>query len=534
MTTKKDVSKKAVVYARYSSHNQQEQSIEGQIAMAKQYAAQKGYTIIHEYCDRAKTGTNDNREEFQRMLRDCAKHQFSIIIVWKVDRFGRNREEITFNKYKAKKHGVHVEYVAENIGQGPEGVILESVLEGMAEYYSLQLSQNVRRGLMESAKKHHVISGQITLGYRIGADKSYELDPVTAPIAKKIFEMYADGSTEFEIISYLNSQGLRTPRGVAWNRSSLKKMLHNERYIGTYIFKDVIHDEDAIPAIVDKETFRRVQERLKINRRMPSHRWSHSDYLLTGKLRCGLCGSTMVGKSGSSHTGEKHCYYCCLTRLNDKSCSKGNIRQDTLEDLVLKETHHILDNQELLEYIADKTWELYQKEDEDTAEADAMKAELDSAEKGLTNLMKAAEAGMPYDLIQSRVAELTAQRDQLKRALAERELSKGPVLTRDHILFFLEKFRDGDVRDANCQKRLIETFVNSVFLYEDRVVIAYNYSGENNTVTIEDIKKSTTVNPSGFACGRESRGTQPTDEPAHVFFIPNRTAFLISLWLQDR
>ena len=125
-TTENRAENMAVVYARYSSHNQQEQSIEGQLAAAKRYAESKGYTIIKEYCDRAKTGTNDNREAFQKMLSDCAKHKFSIIIVWKVDRFGRNREEITFNKYRAKKHGVRVEYVAENISQGPEGVILES------------------------------------------------------------------------------------------------------------------------------------------------------------------------------------------------------------------------------------------------------------------------------------------------------------------------------------------------------------------------------------------------------------------------
>ena len=128
MTGKKE-NELAVVYARFSSSKQQETSIEGQLAAAHKYAETKGYTIIREYCDRAKTGTNDNREEFQRMLSDTAKHQFTVIIVWKVDRFGRNREEITFNKYRAKKNGVRVEYVAENVVEGPEGVILESVLE---------------------------------------------------------------------------------------------------------------------------------------------------------------------------------------------------------------------------------------------------------------------------------------------------------------------------------------------------------------------------------------------------------------------
>lgn len=157
--------KNAVVYARYSSHSQNEQSIDGQLAAARAYAEARGYTIIHEYIDRAMTGRNDNRDEFQQMLSDCAKKQFQVIIVWKVDRFGRNREEITFNKYRAKKHGVRVEYVAENLPDSPEGVILESVLEGMAEYYSLQLSQNIRRGYRENAKRCKYAGGRIPLGY---------------------------------------------------------------------------------------------------------------------------------------------------------------------------------------------------------------------------------------------------------------------------------------------------------------------------------------------------------------------------------
>ena len=174
---------RAVVYARYSSHRQGEQSIEGQLAAAKTYADARGYTIVHEYVDRAMTGRNDNRDEFQQMLSDCSKKQFTVIIVWKVDRFGRNREEITFNKYRAKKHGVRVEYVAENMGEGPESVILESVLEGMAEYYSLQLSQNVKRGYRENAKKCKFAGGRVPLGYKLDSDKRSSSTPIPHPLS---------------------------------------------------------------------------------------------------------------------------------------------------------------------------------------------------------------------------------------------------------------------------------------------------------------------------------------------------------------
>ena len=507
----------AVVYARFSSTRQHETSIEGQLAAAQKYAEKKGYTIIREYCDRAKTGTNDNREAFQRMLQDCAKHQFTVIIVWKVDRFGRNREEITFNKYRVKKNGVRVEYVAENVVEGPEGVILESVLEGMAEYYSLQLSQNVKRGLLEAAKKHHAPGGRaIAFGYRAASDKTYEIDPVTGPVAKKIFDMYAAGNTEFEIIRYLNKEGYHTKRGTAFNRSSLKKMLHNELYIGTYIYKDVIRDEDTVPAIVDKDTFRKVQEMLKTNKRMPSHKWSYSNYLLTGKLFCGKCGSAMIGKSGTSRSGNKHCYYGCWNRHNGKGCDKQNVRQDYIESLVLTKIHEILHNPEIFQLIIDKTWEFYLKQDTDQTELQSMQMELSNVEKGITNLVKSVENGMPFDLIKARLDELNGQKAALKKSLADRELAKGIKLNKERIEFFLEQMRDMDTDNLNARKRLIDTFVNAIFLYDDHYLITLNFSGDDNTIRIDDIEKATTDGTSEvFDCSRSSvhEGIRTSDLP---------------------
>ena len=246
----------AVVYARYSSHRQGEQSIEGQLAEAYKYAAAHGLTIIKEYCDRAMTGRNDNREQFQEMLKDTAKKQFDTIILWKIDRFGRNREEIAFNKYRCKKNGVKVVYVAESIPDSPEGVILESVLEGMAEYYSLQLSQNILRGQRASAEKCQSTGGNRPLGYKTDpATKKFVIDPETAPTVRLIFDMYAKGSTVTEIVTELNNRGLRTLRGGKFTKNSLHSMLKNEKYIGIYTYKDDLRIEGGVPAIIDVETF---------------------------------------------------------------------------------------------------------------------------------------------------------------------------------------------------------------------------------------------------------------------------------------
>lgn len=500
--TKNNAENMAVIYARYSSHNQQEQSIEGQLAAAHRYADAKGYTVIAEYCDRAKTGTNDNREAFQKMLSDCAKHKFSVIIVWKVDRFGRNREEITFNKYRAKKHGVRVEYVAENIVQGPEGVILESVLEGMAEYFSLQLSQNVRRGFLESAKKHQVICGRVPLGYRIGEDKTYTLDPVTAPVVREIFSRYAAGESMADITRWLNGQGYRTSQGKPFTKNSLVTVLKNEKYIGIYTYKDVIRDENAVPVIVDRDTFDRVQTMLKKNRRMPSHSWSYSDYILTDKLVCGECGQLMVGKSGNSHTGAKYAYYACKGHLRG-SCGKRPIRQDLIEDMILEEAHRIIQDDGIMDFIIDKTWEYYQRQDESEEAVRALRNQLEGVEKGISNLVRSIEAGLMNDAIISRMNDLEDQKKALTKAIGEKELEQGMKLTRDHIRFFLEQFRDLNIEDRGCQRRLVDTFVHSVTLYDDRYVIAFNYSD----------KEKTPLESAGFDRDGQSRAMQTTCEP---------------------
>lgn len=143
----------AVIYARYSSHGQTEQSIEGQLRDNYAWAKQQGVIVVGEYIDRALTGTKDQRPDFQRMIADAAKKQFELVIVWKLDRFARNRYDSAIYKAKLKKYGVKVVSVKENITDSPEGIILEGLLESMAEYYSANLSQNVRRGLRRASRR---------------------------------------------------------------------------------------------------------------------------------------------------------------------------------------------------------------------------------------------------------------------------------------------------------------------------------------------------------------------------------------------
>ena len=251
---------KGVIYARYSTHHQTERSIEGQVDDCMKYAEDNNIEIIDTYVDRAQSGTNDNRQAFRKMLHDSHKQVFECVLVWKLDRFGRNREETAINKVKLRKNGVSVFYAKEHIPDGPEGIILESVLEGMAEYYSANLSQNVKRGMMQNARKAKPNGGATPFGFLV-EDGEYKIHKVNGPIVKEMFELYDSGESFASIVEFLNSRNIKTSRGKPFGSGSVRPILENEKYIGVYRF-DTIRTEDAIPRIVTDELFYRVQKNL--------------------------------------------------------------------------------------------------------------------------------------------------------------------------------------------------------------------------------------------------------------------------------
>ena len=159
--------KKIVIYARYSSDRQTEQSIEGQLRACHEYAERNDYVVIREYIDRAISGTTDNRLEFLRMIEDSKRRDFEFVLVYQLDRFSRSRYDSANYKMKLKKNGVRVLSARENISDDASGILMESVLEGMAEYYSAELSQKVKRGRRETLSKKLFAGGITPYGYRI-------------------------------------------------------------------------------------------------------------------------------------------------------------------------------------------------------------------------------------------------------------------------------------------------------------------------------------------------------------------------------
>lgn len=516
VSKEKNQGEMAVIYARYSSHAQGEQSIEGQITEAQRYAAAHGYTVVKEYVDRAKTGKTDNRENFQRMLKDTAKKQFTVIILWKVDRFGRNREEIALNKMRCRKNGVRVEYVAETIPDTPEGVILESVLEGFAEYYSLQLSQNVKRGFSKSASKCQVIGGTRPLGYKTGPDKRYAIDEDTAPTVRLIFTMYADGATVPEIVAKLNELGLRTNRGTRFSRNSLHSILKNEKYIGIYN-NNGTHIEGGVPRIIEDELFYKVQEMLKVNKRAPAKTWAHGDYILADKLFCGKCGAVMFGESGTGKSGARYNYYICSHKKRFRSCDKKAVRQADIEDLVIRATCELLDDTELLDYIVENTWQYYLATDNSQEELRNLQRQLEQTETSINNLIRAIEAGIITEETKKRMDELTTQKAELRASIADRELARGFHLKKEHIAFYLYDLRNADRSEREVQKRLIQTFVNSVFVFDDCVKLTYNFSGNQSAVTLPMLQAA----EAGEVFGRRAQCSTMTHRYEHIIWFAN-------------
>ena len=482
----------AVIYARYSSDSQREASIEGQLRDCKDYAEKNGITVVGTYIDRAYSAKTDDRPEFQHMIKDSAKKIFDVVLVWKLDRFARNRFDAVNYKYQLEKNGVHLVSAMEPISQGPEGIMVESMLIGMAEYYSAELALKVARGERENALQCKYNGGVVPLGFTIGKeDRLYHIDPETAPIVQEIFSRYADGEPAEKIAASLNERGLRTRTGKPFVKNSFFQIFRNRRYIGEYRYKDIV-TPGGIPAIVDQDLFDRVQQRFEQNR-IAHGRPAKEDvsYLLTTKLFCGKCGTLMGGESGTSHMGNTYYYYKCgnAKRHGKAHCDLKAIRKEPLERFVVDTAIKVIFSDEIIERLIDLVMEAQQKEN---TRLPVLKDQLRDTEKRLANLLEAIEQGILTPTTKQRLDELEARKEALNTSILEEELKK-PVLTREWIRFWLEKFRKGDVGSTEHQRQIIDTFVNSVYVFDDRVVLNFNFTDDSKTISREEVLGSSAV-----------------------------------------
>ena len=468
----------AVIYARYSSDNQREESIEGQIRECTAYAEKNGITIVKHYIDRAISAKTDNRPEFQQMIKDSDKKLFDIVLVWKLDRFARNRYDSARYKTQLKKNGVKLMSATEIISEGPEGIILESVLEGYAEYYSADLAEKVVRGQTENILKGRCNGGRGTFGYTLDSERKFHIDPLTSPFVMESFKKYNEGSTMKEIRDWLNEKGIKNPVGGAFTYNSVEHMLKNRRYIGELKFRDVVVP-DAVPPIIPLELFEDVQEKIAKNKKAPARRKAEDDYLLTTKLFCGYCGALMFGESGTSRTGEVHRYYKCATAKKHRGCKKKTVRKQWLEDLVVNQTMQLVKDDAAMESIIAKVMELQNKENTNIP---LYEKQLRDAESGIQNMLNAIQAGILTSSTKERLEQLEETKRELETRIAEEKLAK-PKVTEEFIRFWLLRFRKLDMSLKDQRQALVDTFINAIYLYDDKVLITFNYKEGTQTVT---------------------------------------------------
>ena len=484
----------AVIYARYSSDSQREESIEGQLRECREYAERNNMTIVGTYIDRALSAKTADRPEFQHMIKDSAKELFEIVLVWKLDRFSRYRYDSAHYKHILKKNGVKVISAKEHISEGPEGIILEAMLEGYAEFYSAELSEKIHRGQKENALKGKSNGGGVPLGYLL--DKKAQklvIDPVTAPLVVEIFEKYADGKSVRSIVEDFNTCGLKTKKGQPFNINSFSSLLKNRKYIGEYRYQDVVI-EGGVPAIVPEDLFNRVQERMEKNRHAPTMAKAREDYLLTTKLFCGKCERMMVGESGKSHTGAMHYYYKCSGAKRLKDCDKKAVRKDWIERVVVRLTMQRVMDEEKISRLIDAILVMQEQEDTTTS---ALRSQLAETESAIGNILKAIEQGIFTPSTKQRLDELEARKEEILVNIQTAELQR-PKLTREQMTAWFEQFRHGDPANREFQKRLIDTFVNAVYVFDDKLVLTYNYQHGTQTISLEEIESALS---SDLRCG---------------------------------
>jgi len=466
--------KTAVIYARYSSDSQTEQSIEAQIRVCKEYAERNDIVIVDSYIDRAMTGTNDNRVAFQKMLKDSGNHQFSIVLVYKLDRFSRNKYESVIHKKTLKDNGVKVMSAMENIQDSPEGVLMETMLEGFNQYFSEELTQKVNRGLKESWLKGNATGGGHVFGYDI-INKKYVINEYEKEIILKVFEMYSNGYRARVIAETLNEENYHRIDGKKFTEKYVLYILHNSRYTGKVEHKGVVYD-NIFPIIVDEILWNKVDSINQENKLAPSRKKEIYDYILSGKLVCGKCNHKMFGESGTSRTKDIHYYYSCSAKRNKREvCDMKSIQKQKLEDIVIHTIQSMLDSEEKIKFLATGIYNYHQKQAKENATLKVLEQQKKQAEKSSQNILKAIEQGIITDMTKTRLQELETQIASLDIEIQKEKYKDYSLLTLDMIESYLRKQVFENADDIKIRKLLINTFVREVRLYEDKVIILFNF-----------------------------------------------------------
>lgn len=490
---------KAAFYGRFSSNNQREESIDAQFRAVKEFAEKNDYEIVAEYTDKAKSGTSDKRPEFLRMMKDCEKGIFDYVIVHKLDRFSRNKYDSAIYKRKLKQYGIRLISVTERLDDSPEAVILESVIEGMAEYYSKNLARETMKGLTENGYKCLHNGGKPPLGYDVNVEKKYIINEEEAECVKLIYQMTIDGHSRSEIINELNERGYKTKINTMFKVNSLHSILTNEKYTGVYIYNktasknafgkrnghaykdesEVIKIEGGMPAIISKEDFQKVQEILKMRKAKPGSNTAKENYLLSGIIRCGCCGKAFCGNRRKAKNKPMYVSYRCAHRAktSSKVCDNKEIRKEYVEEYVLSELERKIFNDEAIKILTEginKNLRNQIKIDDDKKAV--LLKEVNDIDSQINNIVNAITQGFVQEEFKEKMDQLKKRKADVQDKLSEieaREVNK--VVTEADVRNLLSDF-SGYVMSRNIPecKKFIRDFVKEVVVFKDHIEVTFN------------------------------------------------------------
>lgn len=468
--------KTAVIYARYSSNNQTEQSIEGQVHVCEDYAKRNNIIIVDSYIDRAISGTTDERESFQRMLKDSNNKKWNYVLVYKLDRFARNKYEAAIHRKHLKDNGIKLLSAMENIPETPEGVLLESLLEGMNQYFSEELAQKVSRGLHESRMKGYCI-GSVPYGY-IKENKMLKVNEDEAIILKRIFEDYASGKTILQISKSLEIENI-TNKGRRFIPEVIRYILKREIYTGICKINGKVYDK-IYPQIISTELYEKVMERYN-KTRYGSRKDNREIFRLKDKIFCGYCNKKMYPVSAISSNGEHLRYYNCIGTKKD-NCGNKRMYKDFIEGVIDKFLIEQFNTPKNLEILTEKIFEVYKKRMSSNTSLNTLKSDLQKVNTAIANIMSAIEKGIFTETTKARLEELEKDKKELQEKVIIEQSKERYELTKEDIQDFFKYTM------KQCPEKVFELFIKFVRIYENKIEIGINYAvnTSNNSETITE------------------------------------------------
>jgi len=496
----------AVAYARYSSEKQHGESIEAQLRAMENYCQHNGVEIVQIYIDEAKSATSDDRPNFRRMIHELKQTKPKLVLTHKMDRFARNRYDSAIYKREIQRAGARYIAVDQPIEDTPEGVILESLLEGMAEYYSKNLSREVSAKMKEYAYKAQHLGGIPPLGYDVNQDKQYVINEKEAETVRIIFDMRLEGLSYRTITEALNNGGKKSKIGRPFGKNSIHDILKNEKYCGTFVYNstpnkingkrnnrvkrpddEIIKIKDAFPAIIEKGKWMEVQKMFDSNKKI-ARSVEDSPYILTGFLRCGHCGGAMTGHTLSKNNAEgervRYRYYrCCKARRGAGECNH-NTRYPAIlfEEDVMAAIEKNAAKIKNVDKFAENLWKEMQITNKTRNEdVEHFYKLLKETEEKISNYQQAIAKGANIDYIIQPLNEAGRTKKELERMIEEKR-SPFAYITKEDVKSYLLVRQNTVINknDPDNCKKVISENVDSFTVWDKNtkeIILKYSMNG---------------------------------------------------------